>query len=540
MENAETPYRAFSRSAAAHPARAFVMAPPAAGLSWAPKGYSMTYAEAEHKITGLRCKFLDAGYGRGSRIGLLLENRPTFLLHWLALNSIGASIVPLNGEMRPEELQHQIRTSRAETVIALESYTSLLGQSVPDEIPVFGEDTALSRAVSLRAPGLGLPEDEAALLFTSGSSGKPKACILSNLYFSMVADWYATLPGVAKIECPVAVTPLPFYHMNALACTAGGMITVGGTIVTLDRFHPSSWWRIIAECRATLVHALGVIPAILLQLPEGPDDLSHVANAIFSPGVDAIHKIAFESRFGLPVLEGWSMTETGGAAVTDTVGLVGTLGPRCIGRPRVAVDWRIVDDHGREVAVGEVGELVVRAQGTDLRRGFFSGYLGDPVATEEAWKGGWFHTGDIIRADADGLFYFIDRNKSIVRRSGENISALEVEAALVADPAVRSAAVTAVADAMRGEEVFAFVVPAGLADTDGFATDLLSRLAKRLTYHKLPGFLALVDSLPFGGTQKLLRGQIKADAEAALMEGKAIDLRREKAAQRTKAGSRAP
>lgn len=531
-----SPYLAFCQSAARYGKRPMAAAPASAGLPWAPGGYAISYDSAVQQVNALRQAYATAGYGHGSRVALLLENRPEFILHWLALNAIGASIVPLNGEMRPEELAHQMQVSLAEAVIAATGFENLLAAGVPADVPVARLGADIPAARHPRAPATGEPRDEAALLFTSGSTGKPKACILSNFYFMQIAQWYRGLPGMADTEAPpVAMTPLPFYHMNALACTVGGMLAAGGTIVALDRFHPGRWWQTMADCGATLVHGLGVIPAILLQLPETTDDRRHIAKALFSPGVEAGLKSAFETRFGLPILEGWAMTETGSVGITDTVGLPGPFGPRCIGRPRAPVQWRLVDDEDRDVPPGASGELILRASGDDPRLGFFSGYLGEPDATEAAWAGGWFHTGDIMRVDAAGLFTFVDRKKSIVRRSGENISALEVEAALLEDPEIKAAAVTPVPDPLRGEEVFAFVVPATPPGSPDFAANLLTRLAARLSYHKLPGFLAVVESLPLGNTQKILRGQIKTNALAALREGRAADLRKLKSAQRIKA-----
>jgi len=504
------------------------MAPAAARLPWAPEGFRITYGEAADKVTHLRHAFITAGYGRGSRIALLLQNRPEFLLHWLALNAIGASIVPLNGDMRPDELRYQINAAQAEAVIAVAGYERLLQDGVPDGVPVAAANGPPPAAVARRLPQGGNPDDEAALLFTSGSTGKPKACILSNAYFINVAQWYVTMSGVAAMQpdCEISLTPLPFFHMNALGCTAVGMMLIGGAIVPLDRFHPDRWWATIADSGATIVHSLGVIPAILLQRAPVPHETLHRARFTFGPGVEAGHKVAFEARFKLPIVEGWAMTETGGAGITDTAGVICEPGRRCIGRPRSGMEWRVVDDAGRDLPPDTAGELLVRSSGSNPRRGFFSGYLGDPVATEDAWQGGWFHTGDIVSADQEGLLYFIDRKKSIIRRSGENISALEVEAALMADPAVQAAAVTPVADALRDEEVFAFVVPSDPQSRD--AAQLLARLGRRLSYHKLPGWLVYAASLPVSSTQKLQRGQIKADAEAAITNGQALDLRQAK------------
>jgi acyl-CoA synthetase (AMP-forming)/AMP-acid ligase II len=532
MTRIDSPFQAFAASAARDPAAPFALAPASAGLAWAQGGFRLTYGDAAAAVADLARRYRAAGWGRGDRVALLLENRPEFLLHWLALNALGVSAVPLNGAMKPAELAHQMRVSGAGAVIAAPGFAALLAEGAPG-VPVAGPDDAPPPGPGIAPPEGGRAEDEAALLFTSGSTGLPKACVLSNGYFMNVAEWYVSMRGVAAMTpgAEVALTPLPFFHMNALGCTAVGMMLIGGAIVPLDRFHPGRWWATVADSGATVVHALGVIPAILLGLPAGPQDRAHRARFAFAPGVAPEHRAAFTARFGLPLVDGWAMTETGGAAITDTAGLPEPLPPRCIGRPRAGMDWRIVDEAGRDVPPGTAGELLVRSAGADARAGFFSGYLGDPGATEAAWACGWFHTGDVMRADAEGLLYFVDRRKSIVRRSGENISALEVEAALAADPAVAAAAVTPVADPQREEEVFAFIVPAAPVEPEA----LLRRLAARLSYHKLPGYIACLEALPVGATAKVQRGQVRADAEAAVAGGTAIDLRGLKAKLRVEA-----
>lgn len=531
MAEGVSPAEVFAHTAARCPDRIFAMAPASAQLPWAPEGFSLSYGAAARQVEALRAAYVAAGHGGGSRVGLMMQNRPEFLLHWMALNGIGASIVPLNADMRPDELRHQMDVVGASTVIAAPGHAALLAAGLPPGVAIGSHDGRIPLSPEPRAPRSGATEDEAALLFTSGSTGKPKACILSNGYFLNLAEWYVSMPGVAAMtrDAETALTPLPFFHMNALGCTALGMMLIGGTIVPVDRFHPDRWWPTIADSGATIVHALGVIPAILLRRPEEHDERRHRVRFAFAPGVDAAQRAAFQDRFGLPLVDGWAMTETGGAGITDTAGLTVVPDGRCIGRPRSGMAWRIVDDAGVDVPVGEAGELLVRSEGPDPRRGFFSGYLGDPDASQAAWAGGWFHTGDVIRADHEGILYFVDRRKSIVRRSGENISALEVETALLADPDIRQAAVTPVVDPLREEEVFAFVVaPSGVSHDA-----ILNRLAQRLSYHKLPGWMLTVDELPLGSTQKLQRGMIRNLAEAAVAEGRAHDLRRLKAALRT-------
>jgi acyl-CoA synthetase (AMP-forming)/AMP-acid ligase II len=173
----------------------------------------------------------------------------------------------------------------------------------------------------------------------------------------------------------------------------------------------------------------------------------------------------------------------------------------------------------------------VRSRGSDPRAGFFSGYLNEPAATEEAWQGGWFHTGDYVSAGADELLYFFDRKKSIVRRSGENIAVLEVESAMQRLPSIQATAVTPVPDELRGEEVFAFVVKSAEATKPDaqLAEEIVAACADSLAYHKVPGYVAFIDSLPLSSTKKLARGEIKALAAQAVNEETAFDLRAVKA-----------
>jgi len=213
-----------------------------------------------------------------------------------------------------------------------------------------------------------------------------------------------------------------------------------------------------------------------------------------------------------------------------------------MGRLTAEAAYRIVDDEDRDVPRGSPGELLVRASGDDPRRGFFSGYLKDPAATDAAWAGGWFHTGDTVRAGPDGLLFFVDRKKNIVRRSGENISVVEVEGVLDSFDEVAAAAVAPVPDEVRGEEVCALVRlargrPAGAGEAAAIARGIAARCVERLAYFKAPGYVAFVDALPVTATQKLQRGETRALAARMVRDGEAIDLRELKTRARTPATS---
>jgi acyl-CoA synthetase (AMP-forming)/AMP-acid ligase II len=540
----QTPYQAFAQRAARDPQAPFLIAPAAAELAYARDGFRCSYGETAAQVEAVKCAYAAAGYGHGARVGLLLENRPDFFVHWLALNGLGAAVFPINPDLQAGDLAHQLKIAEPDVIVTLAARRRLVAAAGMAADRITTPDGTLPRCRVDIGRDHGLATDECALLFTSGTTGKPKGCLLSNFYVFHLARWYGAQGGLAEIHegGEIAATPLPMFHMNALACSTVGMMLKGGAVVPLDRFHANRWWATVADAGATIIHYLGVMPAVLLKLPPGPADRAHRVRFGFGAGVDPDHHHAFEARFGFPLVEVWGMTEAGAGAVTTTGTGPRHVGQRCIGRLGAEMACRVVDNEDRDVPPGSPGELLVRARGPDPRRGFFSGYLKDAAATAQAWAGGWFHTGDVVRADTDGLLFFVDRKKNIVRRSGENISVVEVESVLDSFAEVAAVAVAPVADEVRGEEVCALVrlargVPAG-AEATARAQDIVARCAERLAYFKVPGYVAFVDALPVTATQKLQRGETRALATRLVADGGAIDLRDFKAGTRMRQTAR--
>ena len=222
------------------------------------------------------------------------------------------------------------------------------------------------------------------------------------------------------------------------------------------------------------------------------------------------------------------MTETGAAACIMANHEPRHVGTSCFGAPEAFVEVRIVDDDGTDVPDGTPGELLVRSAGTDPRRHFFSGYLKDDTATSEAWADGWFHTGDVVRRGEAGVLHFVDRKKNVIRRSGENISAVEVESVLNQHPLVKASAVAAAPDGLRGDEVLACIVThARIAEAERaqVATSLVEHALARLAYYKAPGYVAFVDALPLTLSQKIQRGELRALAQALPGAPHCIDTR---------------
>jgi acyl-CoA synthetase (AMP-forming)/AMP-acid ligase II len=507
--------------------RDFIHVPLAATRGYSSDEVTLTYGQAAQRIQHLTAEYAAAGYGRGHRVGLAFDNRADFFLHFLALNALGASVVPLNGAMTREELAYILAHSDAALVVAHEGHEARVRQALPMDsaLAIGAEPRGLAAP---RRPAAAAPA-EVALLYTSGTTGTPKGCILDSAYFDQVGDHYIGIGGHCTFRAGTdrLITPLPVTHMNALACSFLAMLRTGGCLVQLDRFHPSSWWDSVRQSGATCFHYLGVMPAMLLAAPPAPAD--NVAARVrfgFGAGVDPRHHAAFEARFGVPLVEAWAMTETGGAAWITASCEPRHVGQRCFGRAPPGLEWRLVDEGGAEVAQGATGELLVRRAGGRPRQGFFVGYYKDDAATAAAWADGWFHSGDSVRQGGDGSLFFVDRLKNVIRRSGENISAVEVESAVQQIPGVAACAVSAVADELRGEEVFSFVVPAaGIAAGGEFAARLQAACLRELAYYKAPGYVLFVAQLPQTASQKLARGEIKRLAAAAVRSGAAIDLR---------------
>jgi len=527
----ETVHAAFAAAAARWPDREMLtILPETAGIYGIEAG-ALTYEAAGGQVDALAGALAEAGYGEGHRVMLLLENRPSFFLWWLALNRLGAAAVPVNPDLREAELTYMI--GHAEPVLAVVLPGRIDGlrdaaRNAGVEMPVIAPGEALPRPrddarIALRD---GSPNDaEAALLYTSGTTGQPKGCVLTNTYFLMAGRWYAEAGGLCALneDGERMITPLPIFHMNAMAYSFMAMIAVGGCLTVLDRFHPRSWWASVRDSGATCLHYLGVMPSMLIGAEPSDADRDHHVRFGFGAGVDPKLHAAFEERFGFPLVEAWAMTETGAGAVICANQQPRRVGESCLGRPGPDIEIRIVDDSGKDTA-GAPGELLVRHAGDDPRLGFFAAYFKNPQATDEAWDGGWFHTGDVVRQEPDGSMFFVDRKKNVIRRSGENIAAVEVESALMRHPAVRAAAVAAVPDAVRGDEVFACLVVEG-EGTPELAREISGWCLTQLAYYKAPGFIAFVDELPLTATQKIQRGVLKTLAAELADDPATVDLR---------------
>lgn len=532
-------------TAETHPDHPVFAVPERLAEVWQVDGGTWSYRTFLDRTNALKDGFATAGWasvdGSTSRVALLLGNQPDFYAHWMALNALGVSIVPINPDYQREEIRYLFEMSGARTGIVepdrVDDVQEAAGLVDPD-IQITGHRRSLPATDQGPAPEItSTCESEAALLFTSGTTSRPKACQLSNDYFLYWGIRYPALRGHISLRPGKErlLQPLPTFHINALANAFMAMMTIGGCMIPVDRFHPRSWWQDAAETGATCFHYLGVMPAMLMSLPPDLADRAHGMRFGMGGGIDPTQHAPFEERFGTVLCEGWAMTEGGATALMADAEEPRSVGQRCIGIPGPHQETRLVDEAGGVVEGAGRGELQLRHAGDNPKKGFFSGYLNDPEATAAAWEDGWFRTGDAIRRDEAGKLFFAERRKNIIRRSGENITPGEVESVLRRDPAVGNVAVTAIPDDIREEEVGAIVERrTGAASDEAVAERLFDLCRQELAYFKSPGWIVFVEKLPVTATQKIGVGALRALFDEADPAAR-FDFRRQK--KRPKQGS---
>jgi carnitine-CoA ligase len=314
----------------------------------------------------------------------------------------------------------------------------------------------------------------------------------------------------------VMLTAQPFHYVDPQWNVAAALLA-GAELVILDGFHPSSFWAKVREHQVTYFYCLGAMPALLLRMPPDPADRDHRVRVVQSSAIPPALHSALEQRWGVPWYEAFGMTETGAdLRVTDADHdeLVGT---GCLGGPVGYKKVQIAGPGGRPVPAGQTGEIVLAGAG------MMDGYFGDPEATSRAMRDGWFRTGDLGRMDARGRVYYAGRLKDMIRRSGENVAAREVEEVLLTHPGIRLAAVTAVPDDIRGEEIKAYYVASD--DTAVKPGDLAGYCRERLAAFKVPRFWQAASDLPRTDSERVVKERLSSlagpvfDAAAGTWDG---------------------
>ena len=469
-------------------------------------GAGLTFADVDRLTAGYATILGERGVQAGDRVALLLGNEAAFPLTWIALSLLGAAAVPVNPRYQTADAEHVLRACRASAVVTGDQFRPLLDR-LPAGLPALGRTIpapelaaeADQAAQAGAAPGFPAPDPAgtANIQFTSGTTGRPKGCVLPHSYWTRLGGSLVTeFPYLGAGD--VMLTAQPFSYIDPQWNVAAALLA-GAELVILDGFHPSSFWARVRQHQVTFFYCLGAMPGLLLRMPPDPDDGRHRVRAVQCSAIPAALHATLEERWGVPWYEAFGMTETGAdLRVTDADHdeLVGT---GCLGGPVSYRTVRITGDGGRPVPAGQTGEITLAGPG------MMDGYDGDPEATAAVMRDGWFHTGDLGRMDEKGRVYHAGRLKDMIRRGGENVAAREVEEVLLTHPAIRLAAVVAVPDEIRGEEVKAYYVTDGPGAGPG---ELAEWCRERLARFKVPRFWQPAADLPRTDSERVIKKQL--------------------------------
>ncbi|MDE1923119.1 MAG: AMP-binding protein [Gammaproteobacteria bacterium] len=482
-------------------------------------GRRYSFAEMREQAVRVAAGLARLGVRQGDHVLAWQPTTPEMLATYYGINYLGAVFVPINTAYRGRLLEHVIENSDARVAVVHASLVERLrGIELAQlaHLVIVGDGAA---AADPPLPSTGYadfvggaaappplerpiePWDTPSVIYTSGTPGPSKGVLSSylHMYTNPGPESWPFVTGEDRF-----LVNNPMFHIGGMGL-AFAMLARGGSIVMPERFSTDNFWPMVKEHDVTAIFLLGVMATFLSKAPPAADDRAHKVRTCFIvPLIEGAQE--FHRRFGVDVYTIFNMTEISSPIVSaPNPGVRGTCG-----RVRAGVDVRLVDEHDCEVALGSVGEMLVR---TDRPWAMSHGYHKAPEASARAWRNGWFHTGDAFRRDADGNFFFVDRMKDAIRRRGENISSFEVEAEVLAFADVRECAALAVPSEYGEDEVLIVVAPAPGRRVDPAA--LIHFLIERLAYFMIPRYVRTLAELPKTPSSKVLKAQLRAEGVTA-------------------------
>jgi len=476
-----------------------------------------TRAETRKQVRRTAAALQALGVKQCDHVVCWLPNGPDAMLFFFAINYLGAVYVPINTAFRGGVLAHILANSDASLIIADAALLPRLAEldslgrleiavaigdaaAAPDVLGLSVRSSADLGATSAEPsePERPIePWDTQAIIYTSGTTGPSKGVLTSYMQsYSMFCP--DTMPFMTAADR--FLINMPFFHVGGMTLTYS-MLVNGGSVAVVERFSGERFWSQICELKATMIFLLGVMAAFIDKRPPSPMDRANPLTKVFMvPLVEDVP--GFADRFGVDIYTIYNMTELSAPVLSE----VNPTHRGTCGRVRPGYQVRLVDHADREVAIGAVGEIIVRSeQPWALNHGYYK----MPEATAAAWRNGWFHTGDSARQDEAGNLFFTDRLKDAIRRRGENISSMEVEAEILAHPDVREAAVVAVPNEISEDDVLAIVSPVPGKQID--PAELTRFLVPRMAYFMVPRYIRIVDDLPKTDTAKIQKAVLRVD-----------------------------
>lgn len=473
------------------------------GTTWS---YEETYRTANVTANSLR----ELGVRQGDNVLCWLPNGPEMLRLWLGINLLGAVFVPFNVSYRGATLNNVLKLSQARLLVAHSQLVPRLSdvarENLTDIVVLTGEADPIP-SLRMHKPGAleqgssepVTPErqirsgDTQTIIFTSGTTGPSKAVLSS--YAHLYAQGYEAFNFFTGDDC--FMVNLPMFHCGG-TIPVGVAMAQGGAVTVLDRFKIDEFWSIVQRTRTTVAYIIVGLPQLLLKQPPSEDDKNHPLHTALMSGEQGMR---FRERFGCNYYTLFNMSEV----CTPIRSQRNTTKVKSCGRHRNGIEVRLVDEYDNEVPVGTPGELILRTKRPWM---LSHGYASNPEATAKAWRNGWFHTGDLLRVDEEGDYYFVDRLKDAIRRKGENISSVEVESAACAHEAVLEAAAVPARTDNGEEEVLLFVAARQNMEVSPLA--LTEHLINQLPYFMVPRYIRVVDELPKTSTGKIQKAELRS------------------------------
>ncbi len=459
------------------------------------------------------------GITQGKHVALMLPNVPHFTIAYFGTHYAGAAVVPLNVLLTADEIAYHLSDSDAVALVVWEGFLEQASAAFSrvdtcrhlivakaDRTDISAPEGAhnMTALIGAAEPVVDLPntmpDDTAVILYTSGTTGKPKGAELTqfNMFFNALYMGRFLLP---IDENTVAFGTLPLFHSFGQTAIQNAVLSNGGTIVLLPRFDPKTALELMSKHRVNLFAGVPTMYFALLHYPsasEYPVKLDYCISGGAAMPVEVMK--AFDEKYGVNIIEGYGLSETSPVAAFNV--LDRPKKPGSIGIPIWGVEFKLVDAAEKTVEkAGEPGEICIKGHNV------MKGYYKKPEANEEAFKGGWFHTGDVAIRDENGYYFIVDRKKDMIIRGGFNVYPREIEEVLYGHPAIAEAAVIGVPHESHGEEVKAVV--AFRQGQRATQEEIIAYCKEKLAAYKYPRLFEVRDALPKGPTGKILKRELK-------------------------------
>ncbi|MEZ5184492.1 MAG: long-chain fatty acid--CoA ligase [Candidatus Nanopelagicales bacterium] len=470
--------------------------------------FELTYA-ALNGASALAAGWLrDLGVGPGDRVGIMLPNIPQFPIIYYGALRAGAIVVPMNPLLKEREVEYYLSDSGAKVLFAWEGFANEAKPGAEAAGAAFEVvDSTFTERLGSHSPAPEVvdrgPDDTAVLLYTSGTTGRPKGAELT--HSNLASNVAVSISLFDSGPDDVIFGGLPLFHSFGQTCGLNTAVASGATLTMIPRFDPTKALEVLQRDKVTVMQGVPTMYVALVQHPENANYDTSALRASVSGGASLPVEVlkGFEAAFGVALLEGYGLSETSPVASFNHPDKQQKAGS--IGTPIRDVEMRLIDSDWNDVPEGEIGEIAIKGPNV------MKGYWNRPDATAEAIKDDWFRTGDLARRDEDGYYFIVDRAKDMIIRGGYNVYPREVEEVLYEHPAVAEAAVVGIPDETHGEEIGAAItLKPGATAT---AEEIGEYVRERIAAYKYPRVVWFIEEgLPKGPTGKILKREIHPPA----------------------------